>query len=53
MATLIPAVTRTINDYEPDSGLWWSWSDLSDKIRPASIFLQKNIKNQWFWQTFK
>ena len=31
MTTLIPAVTRMINDYDPDSGLWWSWSDLSDK----------------------
>ena len=31
MTTLIPAVSRMINDYDPDSGLWWSWSDLSDK----------------------
>ena len=31
MTTLIPAVTRMINDYDPDSGLWWSWSDFSDK----------------------
>ena len=31
MTTLIPAVTRMINDYDPDSGLWWSWCDLSDK----------------------
>ena len=31
MTTLIPAMTRMINDYDPDSGLWWSWSDLSDK----------------------
>ena len=31
MTTLIPAVTRNNNDYGPDSGLWWSWSDLSDK----------------------
>ena len=31
MTTLIPAITRMINDYNPDTGLWWSWSDLSDK----------------------
>jgi hypothetical protein len=31
MTTLIPAVTRMIDNYDPDSGLWWSWSDLSDK----------------------
>jgi hypothetical protein len=24
MTTLIPAVTRMINDYDPDNGLWWS-----------------------------
>jgi hypothetical protein len=22
------------------------------KIKPASIYFRKNIKNQWFWQTF-
>ena len=22
---------RMIHDYDPDSGLWWSWSDISDK----------------------
>ena len=24
-----------------------------DKISPASIFLHKNVKDQWVWQTFK
>ena len=31
MTTLIHAVTRMINDYDSDSDLWWSRSDLSDK----------------------
>ena len=31
MTTLIPAVTRMTQDFDPDSGLWWSWRDLSDK----------------------
>ena len=31
MTTLIPAVTRMIHDFDPDSGLWWSWRDLSNK----------------------
>ena len=31
MTTLIPAVTKVINDYDLDSGPWWSWSDLSNK----------------------
>ena len=31
MTTLIPAIQRMVQDFSPDSGLWWSWKDLSDK----------------------
>ena len=31
MTTLIPAIQRMVQDFCPNSGLWWSWNDLSDK----------------------
>ena len=30
MSTLISAVIRMVYDYDPNTGMWWSWKDYSD-----------------------